>query len=95
MSKVKRLGVLSVANISGILYAIFGLIAGLFAAFFSTLAASFGGYDSFGIFGMGFAGIIVLPIMYGVIGWIGGLISAALYNLVARWTGGIQVELEQ
>jgi hypothetical protein len=95
MTKVKRLGVLSVANILGILYAIIGLILGLFIALFSTLGSTFGGdFDPLG-FGLGFFSIIVFPILYGVMGWIGGVISAGLYNLVAKWVGGIQVELEQ
>ena len=33
--------------------------------------------------------------MYGVIGVIGGAIGAALYNLVAGWIGGIEVEMER
>jgi hypothetical protein len=34
-----------------------------------------------------------LPIIYGVFGFISGLIVGALYNLIAGWTGGIEVEL--
>ena len=93
MSKVKRLGVLSVANIFGILYAIFGIFAGLFIAIFSILVPAFEGGDIFP-YGLGFLSIIVFPIFYGALGWIGGIISAALYNLVARWIGSIQVEIE-
>ena len=32
--------------------------------------------------------------MYGLMGVVGGAIGAALYNLVAGWVGGIEVELE-
>ncbi len=95
MTKVKRLGVLSVANVSAIVSAIVGLIARLLMTLFSALASAFGGdFDPMG-FGLGFFGIILFPILYGVLGWIGGVICAALYNLGARWVGGIQVELEQ
>ena len=38
------------------------------------------------MFGMG----ILMPVIYGVMGFIG----AAVYNLVARWIGGIELEVE-
>jgi hypothetical protein len=33
---------------------------------------------------------ILMPVIYGVMGFIG----AAVYNLVARWIGGIELEVE-
>jgi hypothetical protein len=42
------------------------------------------------MFGMG----ILMPVIYGVMGFIGGVIGAAVYNLVARWIGGIELEVE-
>jgi hypothetical protein len=39
---------------------------------------------------MGVVSVIVIPIIYGVIGLIGGIISAAIYNLLA----GIEMNLE-
>jgi hypothetical protein len=39
--------------------------------------------------------VIFLPIFYGIIGFVGGLISALLYNLIARLVGGIELEVEQ
>jgi H+/Cl- antiporter ClcA len=35
-----------------------------------------------------------MPVFYGVIGFIAGLIGALLYNLFARWVGGFELELE-
>jgi len=37
---------------------------------------------------------VFMPIIYGAMGFIFGVIGAALYNLVARWIGGIEVEVE-
>jgi len=34
--------------------------------------------------------MILLPILYAVLGFIGGVIAGAIYNLVAKWTGGIE-----
>jgi hypothetical protein len=38
-------------------------------------------------------GSLFLPIIYGVFGFLGGLIAAAVYNLVAKWTGGVEITL--
>ncbi len=39
--------------------------------------------------------VIFLPIIYAVIGFIGGVIAAFIYNLVAKWTGGIEFTTEE
>lgn len=39
--------------------------------------------------------VIVLPIVYGVGGLIGGLIMGALYNLISKWTGGLEFDFEE
>jgi hypothetical protein len=87
----------------GVLYACMGLIflpifmlaaaAGAFAqhaqgteAFSTAPGAVVAGI----MFGMG----LFMPVIYGVMGFIFGVIGAAIYNLVARWIGGIEVEVE-
>ena len=84
--KLKRLGVLSVGLITGIIYAIFGLFAGLFITLISVTVS--GAFDEAGLgvlFGVG--SIIILPIVYGIGGFIAGLISALIYNIAAKFTG--------
>jgi len=39
--------------------------------------------------------VIFLPIIYAVLGFIGGVIAAFVYNLVAKWTGGIEFTTEE
>jgi uncharacterized membrane protein len=39
--------------------------------------------------------LIFLPIIYAVIGFIGGIVAALIYNLVAKWTGGIEFTTEE
>ncbi len=43
-----------------------------------------------------FSGIFLLlfPVMYGVMGFIGDVIMGALYNLVAKFVGGIEVTVQ-
>ena len=39
--------------------------------------------------------VIFLPIMYAVVGFLGGVIAAFVYNIVAKWTGGIEFTTEE
>jgi hypothetical protein len=74
----------------GVIYGLLGLI---FVPFFllAALLGSKTGAPAFAIFGVGFA--ILLPVLYAVAGFIGGIICAALYDLVAKWTGGLEFEV--
>lgn len=38
--------------------------------------------------------IIYMPVSYAVVGFISGAIGALLYNLVAKFVGGIKIELK-
>ena len=46
------------------------------------------------IAGFGLLMLIIIPIMYAGMGFIFGVIGAFIYNVVAMWIGGIEVELE-
>jgi hypothetical protein len=37
--------------------------------------------------------VIATPVFYAVAGFVGGAIMAFLYNLVAGWVGGIELDL--
>jgi len=94
MHIIKSVGVLSVAKIMGLIQAYLGL---LFAPLFLLigLLGSLAGQQKTpfaGIFGVVFA--ILMPVLYGGIGFIMGAISALLYNLFAKWVGGFELELD-
>ena len=89
MQKVKKIGVLSLAKILGLLYTIFGLIVG---ALFAVLPLFGFNADETGLF-FGAASIIIFPMLYGIMGFIGGAITAFFYNMVAKRIGGLEVEL--
>ncbi len=95
MHIVKSVGVMSVAKIMGLTYGCIGLIFAPIFVLFGLLGAFAGGHDKIpfaGIFGVGFA--IFMPIFYGVMGFVLGAIGAFLYNLIANWVGGFELELE-
>lgn len=90
---IKRIAVLKAAIFQSALMAAFGLIAALLFTMFATLGGL--ATQHAGLAGaMGLAALIIMPIMYGVIGFIFGAIGAALYNLIAGVVGGIEIEVE-
>jgi hypothetical protein len=92
---INRVGPLSCAKIAGALYAAIGLIIGAFVSL-AAMAGAFGSEDMGGgmmsaLFGVG--AIVLLPIFYGCMGFIGAAISAWLYNLIAGAVGGVEVDI--
>jgi hypothetical protein len=94
MQIVKSVGVMSVAKIMGLIYGCMGL---LFAPIFLLfgLVGSIAGQSKSpfaGVFGMVLA--LIMPVMYGVMGFVTGAIGSLLYNLFAKWVGGFELHLE-
>jgi hypothetical protein len=98
-TRIRRFGVLSVGKIMGLVYALMGLLGGAIFALMSlfgaglTAALQESGAPAFLGVLFGFGALIIFPIFYGMIGFLGGMLSAAIYNLVAGATGGIEMEL--
>ena len=101
--RIKKLGVLSVAKMQGVMGLVIGLIIGviygLIIIAYSLLGASIlKGNSSLAVGGggvvVGIIAMIAIPIIYGIIGFIGGAIGALLYNLFAGMVGGVEIEVE-
>ena len=91
---LKSIGPMSCAKVSGVLYALLGLIVGFFFSIFGLIGAAIGGDSSMGaLFGIG--AIVIMPIFYGVLGFVSGLIVAFIFNLVVGWVGGIEMKFDQ
>ena len=93
---LKRVGPLSFAKVSGVLYLVVGLIVGASISVVSMLGlatTSEASPERFGLF-FGVGAIIWAPLFYGLLGFIGALIMAGLYNWMAAMVGGVQLELE-
>jgi len=93
---IKRIGPLSCAKLSGLLYAVIGLVLG---GIFSLVAVA-GGFasDTAGAGGVGaiigVGAVIVFPILYGLMGFVATLVAARLYNVVAGIVGGVEVDIQ-
>ena len=82
-SEITRVGVLRMGKVSAILYGFFGLVL-LPLAVIAMISK-----PSEGIM------MVLMIFLYPVMGFIGGIIFAALYNLAAKIGGGIQFEIAQ
>ena len=93
---IKRIGPLSCAKLSGLLYAIIGLlIGGVFslAAMAGAFASETAGAAGIGAI-IGVGAVIVFPILYGLMGFVATLIGAWLYNVAAGIVGGVEVDMQ-
>ena len=105
---LKTLRRISVGSVFKVTFVIYALLLGLFGCLFMVLPGLFGasllgglgGRDSgLALFGGSFIGILISYILLVVFGaFLQGIvtvIAALIYNLAARWVGGIQVELQE
>ena len=96
---VKRVGPMSLGKVLGIIYAVFGFIVGFFFSLIMALGAVLGTTldESPGViaFFWGIGSVFAFPVLYGILGFIGGIVTAGIYNVISNWVGGIEIELEE
>jgi hypothetical protein len=96
--ELREIGPVSCAKVLGIVYAVIGLVAGIIVGLIAAAGAALGNGAEHvnpllgSLFGVG--AVVFLPVMYGALGALAGLLFSALYNVIARWVGGIQVTLQ-
>jgi hypothetical protein len=96
--ELKAIGAVSSAKVLGVFYTAIGLVAGVIVAAIGLTGAALGNASDGmnpmlgGLFSVG--AILILPVLYGGVGALGGLIFSWLYNVIARLVGGIQVTLQ-
>lgn len=91
--RVKRVGPLSAATVSAVVYALFGLLVGIGVAI-ASLVAPVAAIPFLRGPLLGAVAVVALPVAYAAIGFVLGLVGAAVYNLAARLAGGITLLLE-
>lgn len=102
VTRLRHIAIVQFALVAAVLYALIGVLIG-FVWWLVISPIMIAGVKSSGVSapgmgamaGIGFFAILLFPIMYGIIGFIAGLLYAALYNLAARWTGGFELTFDQ
>ena len=88
---IRRIVPISAAKVMAIIYAFIGLFIGVIVWLVGRMGG-FAGSDSMFASGYGIGAIIVLPLVYVVIGFIGMLVVTSLYNWAAGLVGGIEIQ---
>lgn len=91
---IRKITPLSAGKILGALYAVLGLIAGAIFMIASVVGVAAGGQNAVGGLVMSGLGILLMPLLYGGMGFLGGVVAAFLYNVGASMVGGIELEIE-
>ena len=96
---IRRMGVFSIAKVFGLVYAGVGLLVGAIFSVFSVAGSLIGALaleDESALIGLllGVGSIFFFPIFYGLLGFLGTALGAAVYNLVAGLIGGIEMDIE-
>ncbi len=97
MVELHRFDIVSVGKLLALLYAAIGfMIAGIYAVFL-VIAGLIAAFESpiagVGMMGGAVAMFLFVPIFYGLLGGLFGMLMALVYNLVAGRTGGLRFEL--
>src|SRR5690606_18111797 len=102
--RIRKLGILSVAKIQAVMMFVLSLLIaipyGLIIILYSLFGAGMVGGDAALAIGgggvvLGIVVMIAIPIMYGLIGFVAGALSALVYNIFAGMVGGIEMEVEK
>jgi hypothetical protein len=90
--RLTRVAPLQLGKVLAVLYGFFSLLVVPFVVLASLLGAKAGHHNP--AFPANIILVVLIPILYAVLGFVGGVIAAAIYNLVASWTGGIEFSFE-
>ena len=84
--ELERLAVLQMGKVLAILYGFIGVIMIPFA-----LIGALANPKDLSLM----VAMIVMVVLYPVMGFVSGIITAALYNLVAKWVGGLRFTVDE
>ncbi len=98
MAKIKRFGVLKTSAFIGLYSFFFGFIFSfimwIVAKLLSGFVSSLGSLSPVSSTSFSLIYILILPFLYGIVGFLGGLILTPIMNLVLKITKGIDLDLE-
>src|SRR5258708_33745148 len=99
IKRLKRIAPVQLGKMLAVIYGLGSLIFLPFFLLFAGIVSMFpkaqGGPQIIpAMLGAGIGFMLFLPVMYALMGFISGAIGAFIYNLVAKWIGGIELEVE-
>jgi hypothetical protein len=79
----------TIALITGVIGLFFGLVGILFAG--TQIMGGIGTTETIVILSM----VLLAPVIYGILGFITGLIAAIIFNTASGYIGGLEMEIEE
>lgn len=99
MQEIKRISVWSVAKVTLLFGLLFGLLMGLYASLVlpKVLEANPDLAAQMGVVSTSSSAVVFVTVLitYTILMFISGLVGALLYNLFAKWVGGIKINLTE
>ena len=92
--RLKRIAPVQLGKMLAVLYGIMGLLVVPVFLIASAAAANLPAQQRAGMMALGAGFAFLAPVLYAAMGFVFGAIGALIYNLVAKWIGGIEVEVE-
>src|ERR1700679_3700701 len=89
--RIKRIAPLQLGKILALCYGVMGLLFCPIFLIASLFASHLPNQQRVGMmaFGTGFA--LLMPVFYAVMGFVLGVVSAFVYNVIAKWIAGVEV----
>lgn len=92
--RIKRITPLQLGKILAVLYGVGGLLAAPVFLLIGLAGSASGQNTAVPAVLGGVVGAVLAPVIYAIMGFLIGVVGAFVYNLVAGWLGGIEVEVE-
>ncbi|MBU1136648.1 MAG: hypothetical protein ABIG37_00145 [Nanoarchaeota archaeon] len=95
--ELKKIGVLSLGKIAGLFGVVYGLVSGILMSILYSQAKNIPEVmQEIGYFStIGYWAVLLLPLINGIGYFIGGIITAFVYNIIARKVGGVKIEFKK
>lgn len=90
---ITKVNPISLGKIIAIIYGVLGLVFGFFAILFllTLFVAPIATMEILSILMV----LLLIPLMNVIIGFITGVIIALIFNFISRYTGGLELEMEE
>jgi membrane associated rhomboid family serine protease len=90
---ITKINAISLGKIIAIVYGVLGLIFGLFGVLF-LLSQFLAPITTMEIISISMV-FLLMPVMNIIIGFIAGVVIALIFNFMSRYTGGLELEIEE
>ncbi len=88
--RINRFGIKQTSKVAGLVYFVIGILITPFV-YLSTLAPPAPGADPKAKLGLGV--VLMLPFIYGLIGYAGTALMLFIYNRVTKRVGGVELDI--